>query len=42
MQHGRVVERGTPERVIDAPEHPYTRKLLEAVPSPGDPERRRR
>jgi peptide/nickel transport system ATP-binding protein len=32
LQHGRVVERGTPDRLFRAPEHPYTRRLLDAVP----------
>ncbi|MFF7726463.1 dipeptide ABC transporter ATP-binding protein [Streptomyces sp. NPDC008001] len=32
MREGRVVERGPVERVWEAPEHPYTRQLLEAVP----------
>ena len=41
MQHGKVVEEGTPERVVGQPEHPYTRRLLDAVPSPGDLKKRR-
>jgi ABC-type oligopeptide transport system ATPase subunit len=43
MQLGRVVEQGDAERVYTAPEHPYTRELLAAVPQP-DPaaERARR
>jgi peptide/nickel transport system ATP-binding protein len=32
LQHGRVVERGDPDRLFRAPEHPYTRRLLAAVP----------
>ncbi|MGK5547232.1 dipeptide ABC transporter ATP-binding protein [Streptomyces sp. URMC 127] len=32
MKEGRVVERGPVERVWEAPEDPYTRQLLEAVP----------
>ncbi|GAA4211825.1 ABC transporter ATP-binding protein [Actinocatenispora rupis] len=32
MQHGRSVERGPVGRVLAAPEHPYTRDLLAAVP----------
>jgi peptide/nickel transport system ATP-binding protein len=32
LQHGRVVESGPPERLFTAPEHPYTRRLVEAVP----------
>ncbi len=36
---GKVVETGPAAAVYAAPQHPYTRALLEAVPSP-DPERR--
>jgi peptide/nickel transport system ATP-binding protein len=32
MHRGEVVEQGTPERVFSAPEHPYTMRLLQAVP----------
>ena len=32
LQRGRVVESGPPERLFTAPEHPYTRRLVEAVP----------
>jgi peptide/nickel transport system ATP-binding protein len=32
MRHGEVVERGAPDKVLTAPEHPYTRALIEAVP----------
>ncbi|BBK33019.1 peptide/nickel transport system ATP-binding protein [Stella humosa] len=32
MQHGRMVEKGPPERVLSRPEHPYTRSLIDAVP----------
>jgi peptide/nickel transport system ATP-binding protein len=32
MKDGRVVERGSTDRVFRSPEHPYTRSLLAAVP----------
>ncbi|CAE6823408.1 MULTISPECIES: dipeptide ABC transporter ATP-binding protein [Paraburkholderia] len=33
MRHGRVVETGPVERVFNAPAHPYTASLLDALPS---------
>jgi peptide/nickel transport system ATP-binding protein len=33
MQTGRIVEAGEAKRVLSAPEHPYTRMLISAVPS---------
>ena len=42
MYRGRIVERGNTEDVIFKPRHEYTRILLDAVPVPGDIERRRR
>jgi ABC-type glutathione transport system ATPase component len=35
MHHGRIVERGTTDDVLDHPTHPYTQRLLDAVPRPG-------
>ncbi len=32
MHQGRVVEEGTGEQVMNAPQHPYTQKLLESMP----------
>jgi peptide/nickel transport system ATP-binding protein len=34
LQHGRVVERGLTDDVLNAPQQAYTRRLLEAVPRP--------
>jgi ABC-type glutathione transport system ATPase component len=33
MHHGRLVELGPTEQVYDRPEHPYTRRLVAAVPT---------
>jgi len=42
LLRGRVVESGPVERVIDAPEHPYTRSLLAAAPVPDPVAQRER
>ncbi|MES2709524.1 MAG: ATP-binding cassette domain-containing protein [Verrucomicrobiota bacterium] len=33
MQSGKIVELGETEQVLSAPQHPYTRKLLDAAPA---------
>ncbi|MFK7892664.1 MAG: ABC transporter ATP-binding protein [Granulosicoccus sp.] len=33
MQHGKIVEINTTDKVLNQPEHPYTRSLIAAVPS---------
>jgi ABC-type glutathione transport system ATPase component len=41
MWRGEVVERGPTARVLDAPEHDYTKRLRASVPRPGWKPRRR-
>ena len=43
LRRGRVVEQGATERILDCPQHNFTRSLLAAVPGPGwSPKRRER
>ena len=37
MNAGRIVERGPAERVLAAPEHPYTQRLLSSMPTLARP-----
>ena len=32
MHRGRIVERGSPQQIFDAPQHTYTQRLIAAVP----------
>ncbi len=40
MQAGRVVERGSAEQVLAAPQHPYTQELVRAAPTLASPSKR--
>jgi len=42
MHRGKIVEFGTREQVLGSPEHPYTQRLLAAVPVPDPAEQRLR
>jgi peptide/nickel transport system ATP-binding protein len=33
MHRGKIVEQGSVQQIIDAPQHPYTRGLMESIPS---------
>lgn len=35
MRHGKIVERGTVDEVLDAPQDPYTQLLIASAPRPG-------
>jgi len=37
MQHGKIVEIGLTDKVLNHPEHPYTQSLMQAVPSLSPP-----
>src|ERR1700738_875391 len=38
LYRGEVVEEGDPEQIVNRPQHPYTRLLINSIPEP-DPER---
>lgn len=42
MRHGRVVEQGPVDQVLNAPRHDYTRALIDAVPDLAPPPRQPR
>jgi ABC-type dipeptide/oligopeptide/nickel transport system ATPase component len=35
MQHGKVVEQGPADSILQTPREPYTRLLLDSIPRPG-------
>src|SRR5690625_7922057 len=37
MERGVVVEQGTPQKIFTAHQHPYTKKLLDAIPNSSKP-----
>ncbi|MGW2593902.1 ABC transporter ATP-binding protein [Streptomyces sp. NPDC001515] len=37
MHRGRIVERGTASEVLDAPRHPWTRRMIDALPEGAGP-----
>ncbi len=34
MREGRIIESGTPDEIVNHPKNPYTRLLIESIPSP--------
>ena len=42
MRHGKLVEVGPREQIVFEPQHPYTRRLVAAVPVPDPDEQRER
>lgn len=42
MRHGRLVEVGSSEDIVTRPQHPYTQRLLAAVPVPNPEEQKKR
>lgn len=42
MHHGRLVEVGDTKDIVSRPQHPYTQRLLAAVPVPDPDEQRKR
>ncbi|MGV8884585.1 MAG: ABC transporter ATP-binding protein [Microbacteriaceae bacterium] len=42
MNHGKLVEQGTPDAILRNPQDPYTQRLIAAIPVPDPAEQRKR
>lgn len=42
MNHGKIVEQGSTDQILRNPQHPYTQKLIAAVPVPDPVEQQKR
>ncbi|MGV8970564.1 MAG: ABC transporter ATP-binding protein [Microbacteriaceae bacterium] len=42
MNHGKLVEQGTPDQILRNPQDPYTQRLIAAIPVPDPEEQRKR
>ena len=42
MKDGRLVEVGPTAEIVNSPQHPYTQRLLSAVPVPDPAEQKKR
>jgi len=42
MNHGKLVEQGTPDEILRNPKDPYTQRLIAAIPVPDPTEQRKR